>query len=234
MYYTLGLHPNDPEWFKITRFYPEMCLNGVNTQWVYSQGNTNTLRHMMRGGASKKRCQLLLGKKAVGGIPSSQMQPCLVHGRPAQLGVSQNDPLGEEKQPQRQGHPGSSNLGSPWLASKQQARTLRKTCHASGSKHFANCFTGSSGLDKLARYGMSGTLQNRKKEASQRRSVKTNSHNEIILCNIQRPCKFCSCSLDSALPPPPPRISSSKELATTPSESETVAAGRHLLVLTKE
>ena len=40
----LVLHPgitplgNDPEWFKITRFYPEMCLNGVNTQWVYSQG----------------------------------------------------------------------------------------------------------------------------------------------------------------------------------------------------
>ena len=38
------LHPgntplgNDPEWFKIARFYPEMCLNGVNTQWVYSQG----------------------------------------------------------------------------------------------------------------------------------------------------------------------------------------------------
>ena len=38
------LHPgitplgNNPEWFKITRFYPEMCLNGVNTQWVYSQG----------------------------------------------------------------------------------------------------------------------------------------------------------------------------------------------------
>ena len=29
---------NDPEWFKITRFCPEMCLNGVNTQWVYSQG----------------------------------------------------------------------------------------------------------------------------------------------------------------------------------------------------
>ena len=24
---------NDPEWF-----YPEMCLNGVNTQWMYSQG----------------------------------------------------------------------------------------------------------------------------------------------------------------------------------------------------
>ena len=21
-----------------TRLYPEMCLNGVNTQWVYSQG----------------------------------------------------------------------------------------------------------------------------------------------------------------------------------------------------
>ena len=37
------LHPgttplgNDPEWFKITRLYPDMCLNGVNTQ-VYSQG----------------------------------------------------------------------------------------------------------------------------------------------------------------------------------------------------
>ena len=36
----LVLHPgitplgNDPEWFKITRFYPEMCLNGVNAQWV--------------------------------------------------------------------------------------------------------------------------------------------------------------------------------------------------------
>ena len=34
------LHPgiaplgNDPEWFKITRLYPEMCLNGVNTQQV--------------------------------------------------------------------------------------------------------------------------------------------------------------------------------------------------------
>ena len=39
----LVLHPgitpwgNDPEWLKITRFYPEMCLNGVNAQWVYSQ-----------------------------------------------------------------------------------------------------------------------------------------------------------------------------------------------------
>ena len=38
------LHPgitpleNDPAWLKITRFHPEMCLNGVNTQWVYSQG----------------------------------------------------------------------------------------------------------------------------------------------------------------------------------------------------
>ena len=38
------LHPgiaplgNDPEWFKITRFYPEMCLHGVNAQWVHSQG----------------------------------------------------------------------------------------------------------------------------------------------------------------------------------------------------
>ena len=40
LYYT---HPeispltNDPEWFKIAQFYPEMCLNGVNTQ-VYSRG----------------------------------------------------------------------------------------------------------------------------------------------------------------------------------------------------
>ena len=25
---------NDPEWFKIARFSPEICLNGVNTQWV--------------------------------------------------------------------------------------------------------------------------------------------------------------------------------------------------------
>ena len=39
-----ALHPgitplgNDPEWFQITRFYLEMCLHGVNTQWVYSQG----------------------------------------------------------------------------------------------------------------------------------------------------------------------------------------------------
>ena len=39
-----ALHPgitplgNDPEWFKITRISPEMCLNGVNTQWLYSQG----------------------------------------------------------------------------------------------------------------------------------------------------------------------------------------------------
>ena len=38
------LHPgitplgNDPEWFKIAQFYPDMCLNEVNTQWVYSQG----------------------------------------------------------------------------------------------------------------------------------------------------------------------------------------------------
>ena len=37
------LHPgitplgNEPEWFNITRLYPEMCLNGANTQWVYSQ-----------------------------------------------------------------------------------------------------------------------------------------------------------------------------------------------------
>ena len=34
--YTLGVV--DPEWFKLTRCYPDMCLNGVNTQWVYSQG----------------------------------------------------------------------------------------------------------------------------------------------------------------------------------------------------
>ena len=35
-----GITPlrNDPEWFEITRFYPETWLNGVNTQWVYSQG----------------------------------------------------------------------------------------------------------------------------------------------------------------------------------------------------
>ena len=39
----LVLHPgitplgNDPEWFNITRLYPDMRLNGVNTQWVYSQ-----------------------------------------------------------------------------------------------------------------------------------------------------------------------------------------------------
>ena len=35
---TPGITPlgHDPELFKITRFYPEMCLNGVNTQWVYS------------------------------------------------------------------------------------------------------------------------------------------------------------------------------------------------------
>ena len=35
-----GITPlgNDPGWFKITRFYPEMCLNGVNTQWVFSLG----------------------------------------------------------------------------------------------------------------------------------------------------------------------------------------------------
>ena len=35
-----GITPlaNGPEWFKITRLCPEMCLNGVNTQWVYSQG----------------------------------------------------------------------------------------------------------------------------------------------------------------------------------------------------
>ena len=38
----LVLHPgmtslgNDPPWCKIARFYPEMCLNGVNAQWVYS------------------------------------------------------------------------------------------------------------------------------------------------------------------------------------------------------
>ena len=44
------LHPgitplgNDPEWFKITRFYPEMRLNGVNTQWVYSQGVIQNFR----------------------------------------------------------------------------------------------------------------------------------------------------------------------------------------------
>ena len=37
------LHPgitvlgNDPEWLKMTRSYPEISLNGVNT-WVYSQG----------------------------------------------------------------------------------------------------------------------------------------------------------------------------------------------------
>ena len=49
------LHPgitplgNDPEWFKIARFYLEMCLNGVNTQWVYSQGDTKTLRNNDQG-----------------------------------------------------------------------------------------------------------------------------------------------------------------------------------------
>ena len=38
------LHPgttplgNDLEWFKITRFYLNMCLNGVNIQWADSQG----------------------------------------------------------------------------------------------------------------------------------------------------------------------------------------------------
>ena len=38
------LHPgitalgNDPEWFQTTQFNPEMGRNGVNTQWVYSQG----------------------------------------------------------------------------------------------------------------------------------------------------------------------------------------------------
>ena len=42
------LHPgitplvNDPAWFKVTRFYPEMCLNRVNTQWEYSQGVMQT------------------------------------------------------------------------------------------------------------------------------------------------------------------------------------------------
>ena len=37
---TPGITPlgNDPEWFKLIRFYAEMCLNGVNTRWVYSQG----------------------------------------------------------------------------------------------------------------------------------------------------------------------------------------------------
>ena len=33
---------NDPEWLKITRFYPDICLNGLNTQWVYSQGVIQT------------------------------------------------------------------------------------------------------------------------------------------------------------------------------------------------
>ena len=34
------LHPGktDPGCFQMTRFYPEMCLSGVNAQWVYSQG----------------------------------------------------------------------------------------------------------------------------------------------------------------------------------------------------
>ena len=40
LYYGPGITMlgNDPEWFKIARFCPDMCLNGVNTQWVYSQG----------------------------------------------------------------------------------------------------------------------------------------------------------------------------------------------------
>ena len=35
---------NDPQWFKTTRFYPEMCLNEVNTQGVFPGCNTKTLR----------------------------------------------------------------------------------------------------------------------------------------------------------------------------------------------
>ena len=37
LYYTLGLHPWEitQNGSKITRFYPEMCKHGVNTQWVF-------------------------------------------------------------------------------------------------------------------------------------------------------------------------------------------------------
>ena len=41
LYYTLGLHPLGIAWNGSTNhtvFIREMCLNGVNTQWVYSQG----------------------------------------------------------------------------------------------------------------------------------------------------------------------------------------------------
>ena len=46
----LGITPlgNGPEWFNITRFYPEMCLNGVNTQWVYSQGVNGVTQKTLR------------------------------------------------------------------------------------------------------------------------------------------------------------------------------------------
>ena len=53
------LHPgitplgNDPEWFKITRFSPEMCLNGVNTQWVYAQG---VIQKPLENGGEPRAC----------------------------------------------------------------------------------------------------------------------------------------------------------------------------------
>ena len=34
----MGLHPWAMTQNGSNLFYPEMCLNGVNTQWVYSQG----------------------------------------------------------------------------------------------------------------------------------------------------------------------------------------------------
>ena len=39
-----GITPlgHDSDWLKITRVYPDMCRNGVNTQWVYSQGVIQT------------------------------------------------------------------------------------------------------------------------------------------------------------------------------------------------
>ena len=51
-----GITPlgNDPEWFKITRFYPEMYLNGANTQWVYSQAVKQTSPYWLRAQEKKQ------------------------------------------------------------------------------------------------------------------------------------------------------------------------------------
>ena len=75
----LVLHPgitplgNDPEWFKITRFYPETCLNGVSTQ-VYSQGviQKNPRVGQLSGAAAVLDVQHCRSKSSALGASASQ------------------------------------------------------------------------------------------------------------------------------------------------------------------